>query len=376
MQSDQQYSPVIFNRDLVIYDLETTNLNLTEAKIISVGVIRIYADGRDPAYQSTLLNPRIPIPAAATEVNKITEIMVHEKPTFRDIYKNLYEFMKDSVLCGFSNNHYDNAILCEEFARCGYNFPTKEYPSIDTGQLYKMLFPRTLSDLYREITKNEYLKQNPAGDDAEATRIGLFGLFERFPHVFGGKTLTEIASMTLPKGKCDWAGNIALDEKGEYVFNFGKNKGKRIKDDIGYGHWMINDGKFTENTRMYVRVALGEASPDVLNSMFTYNKEAGAMNNNPGANVPFGQSPAAQSQTQHSNAFGAGTNSQSGPVQQPNPSVKNVPVQSQGNSNASPTPASNFLQNTPPPPQQNNNTVAGPEKGVAPPVQKSLFPKI
>jgi hypothetical protein len=47
------------------------------------------------------------------------------------------------------------------------------------------------------------------------------------------------------------AGKIAWNDVGDVVFNFGKNKGMRIQDDLGYCHWML-DKDFSANTKMHL----------------------------------------------------------------------------------------------------------------------------
>jgi len=48
------------------------------------------------------------------------------------------------------------------------------------------------------------------------------------------------------------AGKIVLNEKGEAVYNFGKDKGKSVRLNPGFGQWMLNQS-FSTNTKNIVR---------------------------------------------------------------------------------------------------------------------------
>jgi DNA polymerase-3 subunit epsilon len=50
----------------------------------------------------------------------------------------------------------------------------------------------------------------------------------------------------------DYARKLMRNDKGEIVFAFGKNRGKRVLDDPGYAEWML-EGDFPESTKNALR---------------------------------------------------------------------------------------------------------------------------
>src|SRR5687768_10473738 len=68
-------------RPLVFFDIESTGLSLTHARIVELCGIKIFPDRtREEFFQR--FNPGIPIPPDATAVHGITNEMVAHEPTF------------------------------------------------------------------------------------------------------------------------------------------------------------------------------------------------------------------------------------------------------------------------------------------------------
>jgi DNA polymerase-3 subunit epsilon len=52
--------------------------------------------------------------------------------------------------------------------------------------------------------------------------------------------------------RIDLAGKFLRDDDGDAVYNFGKNKGQKVKDDMGLIFWMLNTD-FSANTLFHAR---------------------------------------------------------------------------------------------------------------------------
>ena len=107
------------NKDLVFFDLETTGVSVSNDRIVQIGIVKYYADGREKEEKNRLVNPMIPIPEEATAVHGITNEMVKDAPTFKQISKGIKAFIGDADLCGFNSNRFDVPLLIEEFYRVG-----------------------------------------------------------------------------------------------------------------------------------------------------------------------------------------------------------------------------------------------------------------
>jgi DNA polymerase-3 subunit epsilon len=103
-----------FVRPLAFFDLETTGTEIATDRIVEIAVIKLLRDGAKQAFH-TLVNPGIPIPAAATDVHGICDRDVEGKPTFGRIAEHLAQFLNGCDLAGFNIMRFDLPLLKAEF---------------------------------------------------------------------------------------------------------------------------------------------------------------------------------------------------------------------------------------------------------------------
>jgi DNA polymerase-3 subunit epsilon len=107
---------------MVGFDLETTSADPEEARIVSATVIAV--QGRnEPESFSTLVNPGVPIPPGATEVNGITDEMVKDAPGSKEalhgILAMLHFYTKLGVPLVAFNARYDLTVADRVARRVG-----------------------------------------------------------------------------------------------------------------------------------------------------------------------------------------------------------------------------------------------------------------
>lgn len=83
--------------EFVAFDTETTGLAPSKGRIIEIGAIR-FRDGKPVEKFRTLVNPGIPVPEEATEVNCITDEMVAGAPTISQVLPAFESFVGGSPL--------------------------------------------------------------------------------------------------------------------------------------------------------------------------------------------------------------------------------------------------------------------------------------
>src|SRR5215467_5042461 len=93
-------------KPLAVIDLETTGLDFARDRIVEIAVLKIMPDGNEHEKQ-TLVNPGIPIPQRATELNGITNEDVKVAPAFSQIAKTFFLFLDDCDLAGFNSMRLD-----------------------------------------------------------------------------------------------------------------------------------------------------------------------------------------------------------------------------------------------------------------------------
>ena len=99
-------------KPLVIFDLETTGLDLVKDRIIQIAYIKVFPDGKE-VRRNQLVNPGFEISAEITAITSITNEDLKDQPTFKSISKELYEVFTGCDFAGFNSNHFDIPMLAE-----------------------------------------------------------------------------------------------------------------------------------------------------------------------------------------------------------------------------------------------------------------------
>ena len=99
---------------LAIIDLETTGINLGSDRIVEIAIVKVLPDGKKQVKRK-LINPEMPIPAASSDIHGITNEMVKDAPTFRQVANELKQFLDHCDLAGYNSNRFDIPMLAEEY---------------------------------------------------------------------------------------------------------------------------------------------------------------------------------------------------------------------------------------------------------------------
>jgi len=235
-------------RPLAIIDLETTGVNLGTDRIVEIAIVKILPDGKKQIKRK-LLNPEIPISAASVEIHGITNEMVKDAPTFRQVANELKQFLDHSDLAGYNSNRFDIPMLAEEFLRVGMEFEGKGRKLLDVQKIFHMMEQRTLSAAYRFYCNKELEGAHGAEADAAATWDVLVAQVVRYPQL--GNNVDTILKHIGEEPLVDFARRFVM-ENGVEVFNFGKYKGRSVADVLKaepqYYDWMMK-GDFPLHTK-------------------------------------------------------------------------------------------------------------------------------
>ena len=276
-------------KPIVIFDLETTGIDLVKDRIIQISYIKVYPDGKEER-GNELVNPEKPIDSAITQLTGITNEDVKDKPTFKQLGQKLAEKFRNCDFAGFNSNHFDIPLLAEEFLRAGVDFDFSKSRMIDACTIFKRMERRNLAAAYKFYCGRKMeddFEAHRADQDTEATYRVLMGELDKYaPGANEDEEkvlendmdkLAEFSKMNNYvdfAGRIIWAemkdgrGNILLDRDGNprmtEVFNFGKHKGIPVADvlqiDPGYYSWILA-GDFTYNTKQVLtRIRLREAN--------------------------------------------------------------------------------------------------------------------
>ena len=236
------------SRPIAVIDLETTGINLSSDRIVEIAIVRISPDG-EKKVKRKIINPGIPIPPASTEVHGISNEMVKDAPTFRQVANEIKQFIENCDLAGYNSNRFDIPLLMEEFLRAGMELDFGDRKLLDVQKIFHMMEQRTLSAAYRFYCNKILEGAHSAEADATATWEVLEAQIEKYPQL--GNTIDSIIKCIGDDNIVDFARRMVM-ENGVEIFNFGKHKGKPVaeilKVEPSYYDWMMK-GDFPLHTK-------------------------------------------------------------------------------------------------------------------------------
>ena len=237
-------------RPIIFFDLETTGLDIAKDRIVELCYIRVEPNGNEEA-RSMRINPEMHIPEVASSVHGITDDDVKDCPTFADVAPQLAATFEGCDLAGFNSNRFDLPLLAEEFMKAGVNIDLSHVQAIDVQNIYHKLEKRTLAAAYKFYCGRDLENAHSALADTQATYEVLQAQLDHYPNDLQND-VDFLAELSRMNRNIDFAGRFVYDESGKELINFGKYKGKAIKDvlsrDPGYYSWIMQ-GDFTLNTK-------------------------------------------------------------------------------------------------------------------------------
>lgn len=241
-------------KPIIFFDLETTGLSITHDRIVQLSYIKVHPNGQEDE-GNLYINPEIHIPAETTAVHHITDEMVADKPTFKQLAGQLKQVFVGSDLAGYNSNRFDVPMLVEEFLRAGVKLDLKNTRLVDVQSIFYKKEPRTLVAAYRFYCGKELDGAHSADNDTRATYEVLKAQLDRYQTDATDPLQNDVQWLeqyTRMSRNVDLVGAIVLDDKDRQCFNFGKYKGWPVVDVLkkepSYYAWMMN-GDFAQSTK-------------------------------------------------------------------------------------------------------------------------------
>ncbi|MGZ5133911.1 MAG: exonuclease domain-containing protein [Flavitalea sp.] len=239
------------NKPLAIIDVETTGTNLSVDRMVEIAIVRISPDG-SKTIKRKLLNPEMPISKTSTEIHGISDEMLKDAPTFRQIANEIKQFLENCDLAGYNSNRFDIPLLAEEFLRIGLDFDFRGRRLLDVQKIFHMMEQRTLSAAYKFYCNQNLDGAHGAEADAIATWEVLQAQVQKYPQL--GASIETIIQCIGEDCIVDFARRMTL-ENGIEIFNFGKHKGRPVADvfkaEPQYYDWIMK-GDFPLHTKQKV----------------------------------------------------------------------------------------------------------------------------
>lgn len=235
---------------IIFFDLETTGLDIANDRIVEICYIKVEPNGNEEA-RTMRINPECHIPEACTAVHGITDEDVKDCPTFKQVAAQLAQTFKGCDLAGYNSNKFDIPLLVEEMLRAGVELDLSKRKMVDVQNIYHKLERRTLIAAYKFYCQKDLENAHSALADTRATYEVLEAQLDHYPDELQND-IEFLAEYSRRDKNVDFAGRLIYDEQGNEVVNFGKYKGRMVKDvfatDPGYYGWIMQ-ADFTQNTK-------------------------------------------------------------------------------------------------------------------------------
>jgi DNA polymerase-3 subunit epsilon len=227
----------------IYYDTETTGIRPDKDRIIEIAAF-------DPINNRSFcefVNPGMPIPPEATTIHHISDEMVKDSLSFKEIGQAFIDFCgKDAVLIAHNNDAFDKHFLQQECERNGLELPP--WPQIDSlkwSRKYRSDLPRHSLQFLREVYGIPANQAHRALDDV----IVLHNVFSQMIDDLSMETVLSLLSAPVQISRMP----------------FGKHQGTPLSQiPKSYVKWLKESGAFDkpDNKDLYVSFEnLGFFSP-------------------------------------------------------------------------------------------------------------------
>ena len=252
-------------KPLAFIDIEATGSNVCADRIVEIAIVKYLPDGNRTT-KRRLINPQMPIAPNISDIHGITNEMIKDAPTFKQVAQEIKQSLDNCDIACYNAFRLDIPMLMEEFLRAEVEFDLKGRKFVDVQKIFHQMEQRTLSAAYRFYCNKSLENAHSAEVDAAATAEILNAQLERYPQL--GNTIESVLKVIGEDQIIDLARRFVYDDKGQEVFNFGKHKGKPVKDILKaepqYYDWMMK-GEFPLNTKqklteIYTRTMLNKKS--------------------------------------------------------------------------------------------------------------------
>jgi DNA polymerase-3 subunit epsilon len=231
-------------KPMAFFDLETTGLNISKDKIIEISILKINPDNSEESY-TRRVNPGMPIPVESTEIHGITNEDVAEAPTFDKLAEEIKAFIADADLAGYNSNRFDIPFLIEELLNNKVELDMTNRRFVDVQTIFHKMEQRTLSAAYKFYCQQEINNAHSAEADTRATYEVLKAQIEHYPEIENDIDFLAEFTQTGKHQKIDFVGRLAVNEKNEVIYNFGKHNGKTLasvyEKEPGYHRWIMDN---------------------------------------------------------------------------------------------------------------------------------------
>lgn len=263
-------------RPLVVFDTETTGVNVDEDRIVSIAFAKVLIV--DPSHVGavgrylvqtggSLINPMRRIPKEASDIHGITDADVAGAATFGQAARELATVFADADLAAYNGRRFDVRLLAKEFERAGMSVVAKALLEARILDPFIIFTRREGRDLTAAL---KFYCDRELGDEAHGAEADTHAAIEvlaaqlvsypDLPRTVDG--LHDYCEGRQPEW-IDREGKLAWKD-GQPCLNFGPHAGKSLAFMVGrepgFLRWVLGKD-FPEDTKQIIRDAMVRKFP-------------------------------------------------------------------------------------------------------------------
>lgn len=193
--------------DYVLFDLETTGVSCQADQVVEISAVKVKGEEVVDEY-STLVNPGIPIPFYASEVNGIYDDMVKDAPDFESALSDFLKFAEDAVLVGHNIHRFDMKFICRDAEKYWGKTIGNDY--IDTLEIARVYLPEIGSHALTDLAAHYKISSKGAHRALNDCRMNQ-KVFECLK-----KEMENPSEAARNQKKCPKCGNILKKRSGKF----------------------------------------------------------------------------------------------------------------------------------------------------------------
>lgn len=241
-------------KNIVALDIETTGLDRKKDHIIQISMVKFNPETYKvlDTYDS-YIKPEgsYVINIAAYIKHGIKPQFLNDKPYFKDIVKDIIEFIGDCDILSFNGNGFDLPFINLELEKHGYHIDFTTRNCYDCFQTERERYPMTLEGVY-----NKYMGEtmNESGLEAHNSLSDVAATVEIFRKQNAEKPVEPIKIY----GDCGLIKDMNFREEIKPCFSYGKYRQLSIELvaqlDQNYLKWAISPkSEFDEDTKKFIK---------------------------------------------------------------------------------------------------------------------------
>lgn len=153
----------------VAFDIETTGLSAHIDRIVELGGVK-YKDGQIIDQFNELINPEMPMPIGASQINGITDKMLVGKPLLNQVLPQFLEFIENAILIAH-NAKFDLGFIIKSMSRLGLGALNNDF--VDTMPMSQSAFPGRPNYKLQSLAHDLNIKALEAHRAADDARVCL-----------------------------------------------------------------------------------------------------------------------------------------------------------------------------------------------------------